>query len=278
MSGDMRLSALSDDLIPAIEPAITDTILKRFNRGACILHFVQGTMMLAASQTVEQIKTFKKPITTSFLSYNNVTKTLESETKETGISFSIGVMAAVFLLMSAVAHLIVLVKWDIYIRDIRREINQFRWYEYALSSSVMIMAIAVLFGCYDLGSLILIFVVNASMNFFGLLMEKMNPPNAAKVDWSPFIFGSIAGAAPWVVVFMYFLGGGNFDRIPSFVYGILVGYFVFFNTFPVNMALQYAQVGRWADYRYGELVYIVLSLLSKSLLGWLVFGGAFQPH
>eukprot|EP01051_Picozoa_sp_SAG22_P005525 SAG22_NODE_330_length_12211_cov_6.451948_12_plen_67_part_00 len=49
------------------------------------------------------------------------------------------------------------------------------------------------------------------------------------------------------------------------------------NTFPVNMALQYGRVGPWRDYRYGEKVYIILSLASKSLLTWLVFGGTFQP-
>ena len=72
--------------------------------------------------------------------------------------------------------------------------------------------------------------------------------------------------------------GGNYDRIPGFVYGVLFGYIVFFNTFPINMVLQYAQIGRWRDYRFGELGYIVLSLLSKSLLAWLVFGGTFQPN
>merc|ERR1711865_419243 len=121
------------------------------------------------------------------------------------------------------------------------------------------------------------FVVNMTMCFFGLIMEQMNPPDRKQVDWSPFVFGCIAGAAPWVVVLSYFLGGGNFDQIPGFVYGILFGYFFFFNTFPVNMALQYGRVGRWRDYRYGEKVYILLSLLSKSLLAWLVFGGCFQP-
>ena len=34
------------------------------------------------------------------------------------------------------------------------------------------------------------------------------------------------GAAPWAVVLSYFLGGGNYDRIPGFVYGILFGYFL----------------------------------------------------
>ena len=44
------------------------------------------------------------------------------------------------------------------------------------------------------------------------------------------------------------------------------------------MVLQYARVGRWGDYKYGEMGFIVLSLLSKSLLAWLVFGGTFQPN
>ena len=144
----------------------------------------------------------------------------------------------------------------------------------------MICAIAMLFGCYDLSTLILIGMINASMNFFGLLMEQMNPPNRSVSDtrWSPFWFGSIAGLGPWIVVLAYFFGGGNFGRIPGFVYAILFGYFFFFLTFPINMALQYARVGRWKDYRFGELVYIILSLFSKSLLAWLVFGGTFQPN
>ena len=50
--------------------------------------------------------------------------------------------------------------------------------------------------------------------------------------------------------------------VPS--YGILFGYFLFFNTFPVNMVLQYAKIGAWKDYRVGEKTYIVLSLASKS--------------
>ena len=40
---------------------------------------------------------------------------------------------------------------------------------------------------------------------------------------------------------------------------------------------RYAKIGRWSEYRHGELGYITLSLISKSFLGWLVFGGSFQP-
>jgi len=269
----------SFDIAPLVSSgsSITDASLKKWNIGAGVLHLVQGLLMLGASQGVPQIKDFKKEITTSFLTYNEVTHALESRTRSIG-SIEIGLIAAVFLLLSAFAHGFIVCTFGRYIENINRGVNYARWYEYAASSSVMICGIATLFGCYDLSSLILIFLVNASMNFFGLHMETLNPPERTKTDWSPFWHGCVAGAAPWIVVLQYFLGGGNFSKIPGFVYGILFGYFFFFNTFPINMALQYLRVGKWRDYRYGEKVYILLSLLSKSLLAWLVFGGTFQPN
>lgn len=256
---------------------ITDARLWRCNVGACVLHSVQGLLMLGASQGIPSVKAFTKELTTSYLVYDETTRALASQTKSIG-SVEIGAAAAVFLLLSAVAHGFVLLSWKGYLAGLANEINCTRWYEYALSSSVMICAIAMLFGCYDIGSLILMFFGNASMNLFGLMMERLNPPERTSVDWTPFVFGCVAGVAPWIVVLSYFLGGGNFSTIPGFVYGILFGYFLFFNTFPVNMVLQYARIGKWVDYRFGELTYIALSLWSKSLLAWLVFGGTFQPN
>jgi len=46
---------------------------------------------------------------------------------------------------------------------------------------------------------------------------------------------------------------------------------VFFNCFAVNQLLQYRARGRWADYLFGERVYILLSLVAKLALAWQVF-------
>ena len=159
---------------------------------------------------------------------------------------------------------------------LKNHINEFRWYEYALSSSIMIILIAVLMGVYDIGALILIFGLNASMNLFGLLMEKINLDNK-KVNWLPFIYGSIAGIIPWIILFMYAFGNSNPAEVPWFVYAIFGSYFIFFNLFPINMVLQYKRVGKWKDYLYGEKIYIILSLVAKSILAWLVFFGVMQP-
>ena len=99
-----------------------------------------------------------------------------------------------------------------------------------------------------------------------------------KVRWTAYYLGVVAGAVPWIVITAYFINtsvaGGE---IPDFVYWIYVIELIFFNTFAINMILQYKGVGKWKDYLYGERVYIVLSFVSKTFLAWLVFGGVFSP-
>ena len=65
--------------------------------------------------------------------------------------------------------------------------------------------------------------------------------------------------------------------VPGFVYAIVIVEVVLFFSFGLNQWLQYREVGRWADYAYGEKVYLVLSLVAKSLLAWLIFGGSLAP-
>jgi len=185
----------------------------------------------------------------------------------------------VFLLISAVAHLLIasprIYPW--YVRNLKKKINYVRWYEYALSASVMIVVIAVLSGMYDLPSLVLIFSLNAMMLLFGLMMELHNQ-RTEKTDWTPFLFGVFAGAVPWIIIAFYFGGaaGSAIDAIPTFVYWIYVSIFLFFNVFAVNMVLQYKKVGPWKDYLFGERVYVFLSLFAKSALAWQVFAGTLR--
>lgn len=56
----------------------------------------------------------------------------------------------------------------------------------------MMVLIAILFGIYDISTLILIFLFNALMNLFRLLMEKMNQ-GKEKVNWLSFILAQLLG-------------------------------------------------------------------------------------
>lgn len=213
----------------------------------------------------------------TFLRFNTETRSLEPASKEL-FQLPFGVLAVSFLIISAIAHALIVWKKDKYVHDLKKGINRFRWFEYAISSSIMIVLIATLFGIYDIASLILIFIVNAAMNLFGLDMELLNSgEDKKKINWGPFIWGSLAGIAPWIAILLYMFGNGNFDQVPWFVWAIVGTYFVAFNTFPINMILQYKRVGKWNSYLYGERVYIILSLVAKSFLAWLVLFGAMQP-
>ena len=148
--------------------------------------------------------------------------------------------------------------------------NYGRWIEYFFSSSLMSGLISMITGVSDVAALLAIFAANASMILFGLLMEKYEQPG--KPSWLSFWFGCFAGIVPWVIVALYVIApGSDGPNPPSFVYGIVISLFVFFNVFALNMWLQYHKVWKWADYLVGEKAYIILSLTAKSLLAWWVF-------
>jgi hypothetical protein len=142
----------------------------------------------------------------------------------------------------------------------------------------MVVLIGMLVGIWDLGTLIVMFGINAMMNLFGILMEEHNQ-YTTKTDWTAFIYGSLAGIVPWIVIFLYFVGAVNSGdaKPPTFVYAIVPTLFVMFNIFAVNMVLQYKKVGKWRDYLFGERVYIILSLVAKTVLAWLIWFGTLAP-
>ena len=222
--------------------------LRRFNVIMGGLHLLQGiAMIFLATTVIQNIAEFSPKITQFYLSYNMQTQALET-TSRVLFELPFGIFVAVFLLLSALAHALISIPKKLnekYNSDLSKRINRFRWFEYALSSSVMIVLISTLFGIYDIGSLILIFIVNASMNLFGLVMEQLNSNRTdGKTNWGPFVWGSIAGISPWVVILIYMFGTGNLDMVPWFVWAIVGVYFVAFNTFPINMILQYKKVGK----------------------------------
>jgi len=248
--------------------------LIQFNLIMGFLHLVQGILMIVLSNDTTY------PIYTNYLKFDPATLSL-SPNPEVLYNLRFGPAVAVFLLLSAVAHFyLATVGKKQYVANLKLGMNPTRFYEYALSSSVMIVLIGMLVGVWDLGALILIFGINAMMNLFGLLMEKLNQ-NKSRTDWSSFIYGVFAGILPWIVIVIYFVGSVNSGdgeaKPPTFVYFIVPTLFVFFNIFAINMVLQYKKVGRWKDYLFGERVYIILSLTAKTVLAWIIFAGTLAP-
>ncbi len=252
--------------------AIPDTRQRRLR----VLNVAAGALHVAQAVAVVALATdFALPVTASYLAGPPGTTP-----QEPTLLFDLptGLAVAGFLALSALAHLVVTTAWwRGYVDDLSRGINRARWVEYSLSSSLMMVVIAQLVGIADVTALLAIVGVNASMILFGWLQERYEQPGGG--GWLPFWFGCIAGAVPWLAVVLYTIAPQSPSEAspPGFVYAIIVSLFVFFNIFALNQWLQYRARGRWADYLFGETVYIVLSLVAKSLLAWQVFGGTLNP-
>jgi len=141
----------------------------------------------------------------------------------------------------------------------------------------MILLISLLCGINDLAALLPMVSLNATMNLFGDLMELHNQ-TTERTDWTSFLYGTFAGAAPWMVIILYFLGAviPSSEALPGFLLFIVLSMLAFWIRFPINMILQYKKVGKWKDYLYGERAYIILSLVSKSALAWQVWFGTLR--
>jgi hypothetical protein len=233
-----------------------------------VLHFVQGVAMVVIAERVLW------PITRTRYGFDPETETIFPETVSF-IDANLPLLVAGFLFISAGAHAIIAtVRYDEYVQYLDRGMNPYRWYEYAVSASLMIVVIAMLAGVWDLGALVALFALTAVMNLAGLLMEQRNE-STDDTDWTPYWVGVLAGIVPWLVIGITFVGtvtasGGEF---PEFVIYIYVSIFVFFNLFALNMVLQYLEVSRWRDYLFGEKMYVLLSLVAKSVLAWQVYFG-----
>lgn len=184
-----------------------------------------------------------------------------------------GYAVALFLGLSSLFHFLVASSkfFPKYTQGLKNNINIFRWVEYSLSSSLMILLIAQITGISDYGALIGIVGVNASMILFGWLQERYAKPGNG--DWLPFIFGCIAGIVPWIIVLISVLSPSSPSEAtpPGFVYGIIVSIFVLFNTFAYVQYKQYKASGKWKDYLRGERAYIVLSFVAKATLAMQIF-------
>jgi len=250
---------------------ITKQSLRNFNLSMGGLHLAQAIAILVLSRV------FTLPVTGSYLKFNIFTQSLEPTAKVL-FDLSLPMLIALFLFLSAAAHFIIATVYNKkYNEDLTKGINKARWIEYSLSASIMMVAISMLVGIYDVMSLLMVFTLVAVMNLLGLVMEVHNQ-TTKKTNWLSYWIGCLAGLTPWIAVAFYmWMGADNGSRAPDFVYWIFVSIFIFFNCFAINMVLQYKKIGPWKNYLYGEQAYIILSLVAKTLLAWQVFAGTLRP-
>ena len=174
---------------------ITFRKFRIFNAIMGVFHLVQVFLVLYLSNEFSLPVNITKPV------YNELTNSI-TPISETLFSIRIGPLVAMFLFISAVAHiLIATVFYYRYVQNLKNHMNPYRWFEYSISASFMIVIIAMLTSIYDLGTLLALFTLTGVMNLMGLMMELHNQ-TTQNTNWTSFLIGCIAGLVPWIVIFI----------------------------------------------------------------------------
>ena len=171
---------------------------------------------------------------------------------------------------------------DIYKRHIKRGWNPFRWLEYGLSASIMLMIIAILCGIRTLNTLVMIVLATAVIMFMGYLNEHDIVDR--RVGLRSFLSFGVAWIlllGIWWMIYDKFIDGMNNSsaQAPGSIQYLLILMFFFFASFgilhTVRLVREYRRrrnnkSDQYHKYEYG---YIVLSYVSKAvLLLWCLFG------
>lgn len=245
--------------------------LQIFNLRMGLLHLTQAVILVFIANL-----SLKIPIITRF--FDNTPEGIRP-VAQTLVDIPVAIVGPVFLLIAALFHLFI--ASPLYVRryeaNLKKGINPLRWWEYSISSSIMLTVLLMMGGLIELPSVVFVFTLNFIMNMMGLMMERYNQLTD-KNKWLPYNIGVLAGIVPWIIGGLYFwVSTSNIaDSIPGYAKAGFLLTFIFFNSFAINMVLQYAKVGKWKDYLYGERMYIILSLVAKSVLAWIVVLGTLQ--
>ena len=242
--------------------------LRKWNIGLTILHLGQAIAVLLLTND------FAIKVLSSFPAGPPGTEGLVTSTL---FEVRIGWVIAAFLALAGIDHLLTSTfARRRYETDLKNGINRFRWAEYAISASLMVVIISMYWGILTLAALVAVVGANIAMILFGWLQEKMNPPGRSSTTMVPFWFGTLVGLAPWLAMSV------NISQIPlgdapKGLFLIMIVQGLFFFCFGLNQWLQYRGVGKWTNYMFGEKTYLILSLGAKSLLAWQIFAVSLIP-
>ena len=165
-------------------------------------------------------------------------------------------------------------------RDYRRDVeedgtNMLRMIEYSISATLMQISIALVLGVWERLAIIGIGFLTAVCMICGLIAEQLRTTNLA-MAWTAHFTGWLAMAGVWTVLgrqFMYTVSQSDNDP-PEFVYAIVIVIAVLYLGFGLVQTVQLALGQTTKRNKNIELTYCVMSIVSKTFLGWMIFANA----
>jgi len=248
---------------------------------AAILHLANASLMLIFYYWDDKKQDKLYDITTVYDNYNStVDGGISKETMTIWEDFSLHWTVFTFHLLSFVFQMLVLFPGYNYQNKVEKEgRNWLRFVEYSASASLMLVSIALTVGIKDFITLLVICILNISTQVIGANNETTARPDIRRGGF--FLSWLCILSAYFIILWYYGLSVAHSDDdIPSDTTLIVISQFVLFNLFGF---IQMVQIfgNKWgflsAIGKESELSYCVLSIASKTALGWLIYTSVINP-
>lgn len=187
------------------------------------------------------------------------------------------IVAAAFLIVFALSHLVMAtIGRRQYEMRLLRDTNMARWLGFGLGGGLMIVAIGLESGVYELAMLFLLFVFMLLGASLEPLAEKLKRgEKGGLLPHAVCAAALIAGAMPWVVFALGALAASLWGgHIPGNVYMMYGTTLVLFSCWVWAAHFRVTNRGRWVDVVYAEKMYVFLGFAAATVLAWQIFAGA----
>lgn len=251
--------------------------LNRWNRWFAAVYIAEGFILFIFGTA------YSVPIIINYLAVNPINTTVAGHavlSPATRQLFNVsipGIIAAIFAL-SALAHsLLATLCRKHYESGLPQGVNTIRWFEYAISTGLMMTIVGLVSGVYDLATLLAIFGFMAIAQLFWLVTELTS--SNSRPNWLTYWSSTAVSLVPWLIIALYAFNATYYGmaHIPPYVYGIYCTMLVCVAGFVLNLYLYYRRRGMWANYVTVERGFMALGLVAKSLLAWQIFMGVLRP-
>ena len=250
------------------------------NRGMRNLNWLIGAVQLAQAIALlllsDPVRGLRS-ITTNYLADNRLASQAAGhqvavQGTQRLFDLNMAYVVAAFLLFNAVVHFLAATSVRRgYEAGLKKGVNHTRWVDIAGTSGLMMVAVAMSIGVYDLSSLILILGLTALMGLTTALIEINKP-----IELN-FWLGVVAGVLPWIVALIYMWGAHVWGiSVPAYAYVLAFSLFLLFAAIAANFYMQSKKLGHWENYVFGERTYILLVFVATTALAWQVFFGTLR--
>lgn len=249
--------------------------LRKYNLVLFIVHLILAIVFLIYFNKIRNSSTTPSQINLSLyehvFKYDKEAGTYEVNSEESAKwkEETVSNLIVSFFGITAAFHLFyALNPGNMYLDAVKKGNNYFRWIEYSISATIMLLIIAILSGVKDVQNYFMLLTSGFGMIWTGQWFETSKGASR----WVPIIVGFILLIGPMIVIWNSFkrrldeAKAAGFN-LPGWLWATVIILFIFYSSFGFVPVVQTLQGGKYRTY---EKTYLTLSLAAKATLGILV--------